>query len=166
MELRNDPGVVQFVKCANDYVVLVERIVNGDNVAISVVSKTLAILYAAAFDLPNPELADKDVLPDTFNMTTDDFFGIFNGVINWFHPKLDSIKLEPAELEAITSKYVDADLAEVYSHLKSGLRAWETGNKAFEPEIVFEWKFSFETHWGCHAVNALRVMHDLAWKVK
>ena len=165
-DLRTDPGVVYFVKCAKDYVALIERIMAGEVVTILEVSKTLAILYAAGFGLPDPELPEHDVFPNSFNMTTDDWFKIFGAMGNWFHAELAKLKLEPAELESTILSHVDDDLADIYRDLKAELLGWETGNSAYDPEIVFEWKFSFETHWGFHAVNTLSVMHDLAWKTR
>jgi Domain of unknown function (DUF5063) len=61
--------------------------------------------------------------------------------------------------EAIRGSLAD-DIADVYRELKDGIVLKE----AIEippHEIVFEWRLGFFTHWGKHAIDALRTMHFL-----
>jgi hypothetical protein len=56
------------------------------------------------------------------------------------------------------------DLADIYADVKPGLRAWEMGVDDFLPKIVFDWKFPlFGSHWGVHAVSAMRALHPIAF---
>ena len=56
------------------------------------------------------------------------------------------------------------DLADIYRDIKPGLRAWETHNDEYLPAIVFDWKEPlFSSHWGVHAVNAMRALHPIAY---
>jgi hypothetical protein len=48
------------------------------------------------------------------------------------------------------------DLLDVYWDLQRGLAAFDSGRAS---EAVWIWRFGFETHWGDHAVDALRALH-------
>jgi hypothetical protein len=47
------------------------------------------------------------------------------------------------------------DIADIYRDLKDGSGENEVRDK------VWEWRFSFYSHWGKHAAGALRSIHDL-----
>lgn len=68
-----------------------------------------------------------------------------------FDPRTDS--------EAIHGSLAD-DIADIYRDLKDGIVLKET-NKVPASEIIFEWRSGFTSHWGQHAVNALRTIHFL-----
>jgi hypothetical protein len=48
------------------------------------------------------------------------------------------------------------DLADIYRDIKNGL--WLHENR-HSTEAIWEWKHSFNTHWGRHAVGALHALH-------
>ena len=48
------------------------------------------------------------------------------------------------------------DLLDVYRDIRGGLWSWETDATA---NAIWEWRFSFDTHWGDHAADALRALH-------
>lgn len=52
------------------------------------------------------------------------------------------------------------DIADIYRDLKNGIVLREA-NEVPASEIIFEWRFGFTSHWGQHAVNALRTIHFL-----
>ncbi len=68
-----------------------------------------------------------------------------------FNPRTDN--------EAIQGSLAD-DIADIYRDLKDGIGLKEA-NKVPACEIIFEWRFGFTSHWGQHAVNALRTIHFL-----
>jgi hypothetical protein len=68
-----------------------------------------------------------------------------------FDPRTDN--------EAIHSSLAD-DIADIYRDLKDGISLKEM-NEVPVWEIIFEWRFGFTSHWGQHAVNALRTIHFL-----
>jgi hypothetical protein len=50
------------------------------------------------------------------------------------------------------------DLADIYFDLKEGLALHESGES--EPsQVIWEWRFSFDIHWGEHATSALRALY-------
>lgn len=72
---------------------------------------------------------------------------------------------EPMELEqpeAVGGSLTD-DLADVWRDLKPGLALLYGGDTRLVSEAVWQWRFSFETHWGQHAVSAIAALHALCY---
>jgi len=61
------------------------------------------------------------------------------------------------DLDAILGSLAD-DLADIYFDLKEGLALHESG-QSVPGKVIWEWRFSFEIHWGEHALGALRTIH-------
>lgn len=56
------------------------------------------------------------------------------------------------------------DLADIYRDIKPGLRAWDTCDDSYLETIVFDWKTPlFGSHWGVHAVSAMRALHPIVF---
>lgn len=51
------------------------------------------------------------------------------------------------------------DIADIYRDLKEGLVLMEKPNGA--ENAVWEWRFGFGSHWGHHALSALKAIHDI-----
>ena len=64
-----------------------------------------------------------------------------------------SIEKEPVELVGSLAD----DLADIYADVKPGLDLVAAGGST--SSAAREWRFSFWSHWGTHAVEALRVVH-------
>jgi hypothetical protein len=52
------------------------------------------------------------------------------------------------------------DLTDIYRDVKPGLRAAAIPENAVT-RSGFDWQFSFQSHWGDHAVNAMKLLHRL-----
>lgn len=77
--------------------------------------------------------------------------GDWNLYLMVFDPRTDN--------EAIHGSLAD-DIADIYRDLKDGIVLKEAKGVPAS-EIIFEWRFGFTSHWGQHAVNALRTIHFL-----
>lgn len=51
------------------------------------------------------------------------------------------------------------DLLDIYSDLRAGLVLLRGGGITAEATATWHWRFSFQTHWGDHAIDALRALH-------
>ena len=49
------------------------------------------------------------------------------------------------------------DLLDVYFDLRRGLELWD--QEVPKAAAIWEWRFAFDTHWGDHAIDALRALH-------
>ncbi len=63
---------------------------------------------------------------------------------------------DPYELDQPVAGSLSDDLLDVYRDVRGGLALWESRHDA---DAIWEWRFSFESHWGDHAVDALRALH-------
>lgn len=62
---------------------------------------------------------------------------------------------DPRALDEPVAGSLTDDLVDVYRDVRRGLALAE-GSLS---EAVWEWKFSYESHWGNHATDAVRVLH-------
>jgi hypothetical protein len=61
--------------------------------------------------------------------------------------------------EAIHGSLAD-DIADIYRDLNDGL-GFENPDLALQRDAVWSWRFGFYSHWGKHAIDALRTIHFL-----
>ncbi len=112
-------------------------------------ARRLALLYAAACDLPLGSPGSSEPRRDIDVPTS------FNLGIQLYSTTLDAA--DPSSGEACGD--LDDDLHDIALDLARGLDIHEAGDT---PTATWLWRFSFESHWGAHAVEALRVLHTLA----
>jgi hypothetical protein len=106
-------------------------------------------LYAAGCTLPlvePPDDLEAGPSPGTPNGWPG--FSRFDGYWEVFDPYVD---------EAPVAGSLSDDLLCVYSDVRRGLDLWKS--KAPRAAAIWEWRFHFDTHWGDHAVDALRALH-------
>ena len=60
---------------------------------------------------------------------------------------------------SVTASLAD-DIADVYRDLRDGLSLANV-EAASPADVIWEWRFGFYSHWGNHAMNALRTMHHI-----
>ena len=109
-------------------------------------------LYAQALDIP--PLFDEEDAPaishDEWVVTYKRFGALpFNYYAVHSEPT-DTIDPSPG-----TGDLAD-DLADIWRDLKGGLALYHKGNR---PAAAWEWRNSFQTHWGRHATSALYALH-------
>jgi Domain of unknown function (DUF5063) len=69
---------------------------------------------------------------------------------------------DPTQRTKPVKGLLSADLSEIRFDRQQGLLALERGTPL--EEVVWEWRFGFENHWGEHLVDALRAIHwQAAW---
>ena len=56
---------------------------------------------------------------------------------------------------------IASDLAEIYGDLKPGLQALHLDRSRWLNDVLWDWKFGFDTHWGDHAVDSIWAIHKL-----
>jgi Domain of unknown function (DUF5063) len=61
------------------------------------------------------------------------------------------------DTEAIFGSLAD-DISDIYDELKKGLELNETSQSQPE-DAIWEWKFSFQIHWGKHVIDALLAIY-------
>jgi hypothetical protein len=121
------------------------------------VAQALAELIAAAGHLPHVEPSDAELSGrPSDEQWRERFAGVQSVLRDW-----DGYwtAIEPFggwEMESVMLTLAD-DLADVWRDMKHGLAALDSG--ASDTDVIWEWRFSFYSHWGRHATEALRVLH-------
>lgn len=70
---------------------------------------------------------------------------------------------EGKDIEPVCGDLVD-DIADTYKDIKQGLMTYDLNTMASKEHGMWSLKFSFEKHWGQHAIDALRSLHFLLAK--
>jgi hypothetical protein len=67
---------------------------------------------------------------------------------------------DPYKDDSLVAGLLSDDVLDIHRDLREGLAWW----RATPPQVdraVWTWKFSFQTHWGSHAIDALRALHTV-----
>jgi hypothetical protein len=122
----------------------------------------LFALCSRAMELPDLEPDSESVLES--EITDAAWRQVFNslGTLLGKHDPYRVVfdPIDPEESEPVCGSLSD-DLADIYRDLKNGLISRNSPEKL--AEVIWEWKFSFQNHWGRHATEALRVIHSLLY---
>jgi hypothetical protein len=114
----------------------------------------IARLYVAGLQLPESDVGDFD--EDAFRVSQTEWREVFNrsaileiDYYNACEPNLD------ADPEYLVGSLAD-DIADIYCDVCTGLRMYRAGHRL---DAAWHWRFSFQSHWGSHAADAIRVLH-------
>lgn len=118
---------------------------------ISALMKLLMKLYLAAVDLPE---TDPETIDSAGSVKTDLIRIKFEEQIQTFYWEV----FDPFVQEDAVCANLSEDLSEIAADLQNGMREFEAGRTG---NAVFEWKFGLNSHWGNHAVDALRALHAI-----
>jgi hypothetical protein len=116
----------------------------------------LAELHLLVLELPRIEpnsidRGDRNISGDEYRKITTRLRDL---PINFYWEVLDPLI---GEKEGTACGSLVDDLADIWRDLKNGLLNYEDGRVI---NAVFDWRTSFETHWGKHLVEAQRVIHS------
>ncbi len=165
-EIGNFPEIIAFQKAAIRFCSLLENDINSSVVWTRQILDVLAEVYSIGQKLPDLSLLGVSMdTPEEFRIGEHDWKQIFERVSRaiprrhyWMY--FDPILKSDSNQEAVVGDLAD-DLADIYRDLKSGLSIWESQLRIQVPEIVWNWKFLFQAHWGQHAIDAMQVLHQI-----
>ncbi|MBE2316684.1 DUF5063 domain-containing protein [Solirubrobacter sp. CPCC 204708] len=118
---------------------------------------SLASLIAAASTMPDLQPTSAE-LPDgpVDEQWRERFAAVQATLDDWARYWTTVDPMGPSGTDAVLLPLGD-DLADIWRDLKRGLLALHGG--ACPDDVAWEWRFSFYTHWGRHATEALRAIH-------
>jgi hypothetical protein len=143
------PAVTTYVQKATEFCTFIPQAAMlplGDRM--SVARRHLLALYTAALSLPSVEPTDA-AEPARSPEAPSDWRGFEKHETYWE-------VFDPYELADPVAGSLSDDLLDVYRDVRRGLALWEARQHA---NAIWEWRFFFESHWGDHAVDALRALH-------
>jgi hypothetical protein len=130
----------------------------------------LALLYAAAFMLPDGEVSGDDAdVPESFEVSDGEWRQVFDRVHHVLgrqaHYWADFDPSEPSRDDGPVLGDLGDDLADIYRDVTPGVRAWDADGGRWRTAVVSGWKNPlFGSHWGVHAVSAMRALHTIAFR--
>ena len=145
-----------FRSVATRYVALIDEAEDCEQLLAGLAS-LLPVLYSTAVGLPDvePETDDGPVPESRFEDwqlvrgRLDRLLG--DGDLYWAIDPSGTGEQQPA------AGSLSDDLADIYLDVNEGLALLAAGGS--EVDAVWEWRFSFWSHWGTHAADAIRVIH-------
>jgi Domain of unknown function (DUF5063) len=148
--------LADFRRAAEEYVALIDGVADCETLLIELAS-LLPILYSIATKLPDvpPDGDDEPARESRFEDwqhirgRLDGLFG--DGDLYWAIDPSATADQEPA------ARSLSDDLAGIYLDVNDGLSLLTAGGP--EIDAIWEWRFSFWSHWGAHAADAIRVIH-------
>jgi hypothetical protein len=145
------PAVLMFVAQVRQFCAFVEQSISIETRERLLGTRLrLLALYQAALALPlvtpNTDAISKAAIPPPRNWVG---FGTHELYWEVFDPYVNE--------EPVTGE-LSEDILEVLGDVRGPLSCWD----AHPPQIadaIWEWRFSFDSHWGNHAIDALRALH-------
>lgn len=164
--MSNEQAAERFAKSAATYCEVIESRARWPRAAfLRRVQEVLPSLYAEVLVLPDVEPADDQERYPV--LTIEDRASIFNSVEellgshSLYWKVYDPIGVEPEE--PLSGNLAD-DLIGIYRDLQDSLLGWRHGEPGERQNALWEWRFAFQTHWGAHAVDAMRAIHWLLYE--
>ncbi len=174
LPLADHPESIRFAELAEAFCGLVDnRARINIEEFLRALQRQLATLYAAGLSLPaeavaapddsedeEPELGSPEMDPDrgendewhSLFISLGQVFGSRNHYREIFDP------YEPETEKPVVGSLAD-DVADIYRDLADGRAKWRRGERE---DAVWTWRFHFQSHWGEHALGALRAIHSQA----
>lgn len=156
-------SVVAFVDQARQYCALIEGIEAPNSwLFAQECLRSVVRLYDRALFLPDTEPTTKEPLD---RITHQDWERVRKGVGNrlqrdYYWEVFEPLETQPPEP---TAGSLSDDLADIWRDLKVGLLAIDNGRRETNADVVWHWRFSFESHWARHAAGAIIALNALCY---
>ena len=168
MSLKQDSSIISFIEAATEFCELVELPLQNPEEWIELVLPAISSLYACAHQLPKISIEDAiEFEEDDFEVTDKEWKRIYDKIASLFKEKryyreyFDPSEPIDSEVEPVIGDIAD-DLSDIYRDIKPGLRAWDKLPESSIPIVIFNWiNPNFGSHWGEHALSAMRVLHPI-----
>lgn len=158
--LRALDPVEAFRETAESYCQVIDHVQeNGAEDLIDRMLSLLPRLLHGAAELPAVEPLTDVEAPDTGHDAWSERFAAINDVLGagtYAYWTTMAVQASP-EPPGVVYWWVADDLADIWRDLRGGLQLLAVG--ASMADVVWEWRFTFESHWGAHAIEALRALH-------
>jgi hypothetical protein len=147
--------VAHFALIASRFRALMETEPTSPAANLAELRKATAELHLAVLDLPDlqPDESDRSVAVDTSHIAEGRFTQMPS---SYYWDIFEPLTSEPGEA---VGNSVAGDLYDVYLEVTRGLVLYERGRWS---DACWEWKLTFEIHWGEHLVGLQRALYWMA----
>ena len=157
------PAVRRYKEAVERYSALVRA--HGDvslGAFLRAAESALSALYGSAADLPEVSPAT-DQLPE--QKADRDQYRLLQGSLAAQLGQYDAYRevfdpTDPEDPEPV-QYLLSLDLVEILEDVEEGRRLVDPGVSISPADVLWEWRFDFTSHWGRHAVTALKVVNSL-----
>ena len=123
---------------------------------------TLVALYAAALALPDVEPATVRQLPTAVSHDARmELYRALNEKLGEHAFYWEAFDPWGGAGDNFLQAGLGDDLADIHHDLRKGLAAWDPTDAERLADVVWHWRFGFQTHWGQHLADGLRALHWL-----
>ena len=159
---------LEFTLAAREYCSLIETAASGNDSRIFAREclTHLLRLYQLALQLPDTTPGNRPERPRSIEH--DEWDAIRRAIAerlpdDFYWEIFDSIPVYTSTPDPVVGSFSD-DLADIWHDLRPGLDAIDAvPAPAVDPETtLWQWRWTFEYHWGRHAARAIPVLHDLS----
>jgi hypothetical protein len=148
--MKNE-DILKFIVCSEEFCELVETASKiSKEELIKKIHLRLSSLYLAALLLPDSEPSSHNI--SEINIDTSFWEGLEG--IDFYWEVFDPFQNDEPTCGSLTD-----DIRDIYNDIKCGLVILEKSQLDDIDDAIWLWKFNFSSHWGYHAVNALRALH-------
>ncbi len=154
-----EPVLIRFRTAAQEFIGTVDSASGLPREAfLSRTAHCLAELYCSALRLPavEPDTTGVDEVPFAKEQSA----ALMNSLKEKFGP-LDAYwrVFDSTERDSPVLCGLSLDISEIYFDLKEDLHLEETGIS--QSDLLWDWRFSFRSHWGRHLLGALAAIYNL-----
>lgn len=156
--------VTEFISIAAEFCSLIEN--RNEKTDVQLLQETFVALLKLC--LHGMRLPDIERLSDyeSFEISHEEWDKLFKSLQHklgdYDEYKQMSDPYEDTDQEPVVSS-LSYDMSEIYIDLKPGLQEWENANATERRDIIWQWKWGFENHWGDHAARAFRALYSLLY---
>ena len=155
-----DDQVERFGRLAKHFIQLIEAEPVDRLVWLAELHDALADLYSAAVHLPDAGVVSDDLGPQ---LGLDEISRVCRELEpklgqNLYWTILDPLNRDGGPPEPAAGNLTD-DLSDIYGDLWTGLALRDRGAAA--QDVIWQWRFSFTSHWQDHALGAMRSIREV-----
>lgn len=160
-QMQDSRDVLSFIAAAKSYCACIEGYqTQNDKEFLLVIQTNLLTLYQAVNKLPDTYSQDnielKQDIGSEFLERTIEFIAE-RLMDNRYYLHL----FNPADESDRDISYGDLldDIGDIYEDLKRSLLIFDIGTDAAKESAIWKFKFTFDSHWGDHCINAIYASH-------
>lgn len=150
----------QFIVFAQAFLGLIDKEGMSSAELFGRLQQLLPALYSSALNMPEADPTDE---PDIDRLSHEQWNELFKRIKakvgGWAYYQEMFDPYDFSELSPVVGDLAD-DLADIYRDLVEGVDLWNLGRHA---DAIWTWKSNFQSHWGEHALGALRAIHTIAF---
>jgi len=160
--ISDKPTVLDFIRIAEHFCRLIEH--SSEKTALQILQETYTLLpqlCLSAMRLLDIKRTSDYSAPSILGENWQAMFNSLREYFSEYDRYQDISDPYDASDHEIMQLSLANDLCEIYENIKPGLNEWEKTSVAEKRDIIWEWKFSYENHWGDHATRAFRALYHL-----